>query len=806
MIGQAIFCYKILEKLDDGGMGVVYIAQDTRLERRVALKLLPDDLAGDRQASERFQREVRAASALNHPHICTVHDAGEHEGRPFLVMELMEGTTLEHLLRGGPLEIRRVIEIGIQVADALQAAHAAGIVHRDIKPANIFVTAHGEAKVLDFGVAKFTKGRIGRHSPATGAQKTELVLTMPGAAIGTIAYMSPEQIKGDELDARADLFSLGEVLYEAATGRRPFEGSSAGVVFSQILTEEPVSPLRLNPRLPDEFERIVNRALEKDRGLRYQSSSDLYSDLKRLERDLSSGQLSEPEEAAPAPAVNRTRWGLWIGGAAAALVCALTAGIWLGRIGERPVTEARVSPALSSASVAVLPFVDMSEGKDQEYFSDGLAEELLNVLAQIPGLRVAARTSSFRFRGLTGDVPAIGRQLNVSTLLEGSVRRVGSQVRITAQLINVTDGFQLWSNTYNREMNDIFEVQDEIVRSVAAALEVTLLGPVAGGLKPREENVDAYGLYLQGKYFLEKQSEANLEQAVAYFDQALALEPGYARAWAELARVRYHQANRGFLPADEGWAKARVAAERSLALDKTLPEGWTALGWIRAFRDWDWAGGDEAMQQALTLAPGSAAVAYRAGVLAATLGRFDEAIALFQRAVRLDPLSVSARANHGLLLYYAGRLEDAEAALKKALELNPEFPNGHLLLGMVFQAQSRQLEALEEMERETDPSLRRYGRALVLHALDRKEEAEAALAELIDNDASRSASKVAEVFAVRGEFDRTFEWLERAYAQRDSGLSVLALNPNFATLHADPRYQSFLEKVGLGMVTAQSDR
>ncbi len=805
MIGQTIFCYKILEKLDDGGMGVVYIAQDTRLERRVALKLLSDDLADDRQASERFQREVRAASALNHPHICTVHDAGEYEGCPFLVMELMEGTTLKHLVRRGPLEIRRVIEIGIQVADALQAAHEAGIVHRDIKPANIFVTAHGEAKVLDFGVAKFTRGRTGRDPPTATEQKTELVLTMPGAPIGTIGYMSPEQVKGDELDERADLFSLGEVLYEAATGRRPFDGSSAGVVYSQILTEEPVSPLCLNPDLPDEFERILSRALEKDKGLRYQSASDLHSDLKRLERDLSSGQLSETQGTVVAPAVSGARRGLWIGGGAVALVVALAAGMWLGRTGQEPVTEAVVTPALSSASIAVLPFADLSEESDQEYFSDGLAEELLNVLAQIPGLRVAARTSSFRFRGVSGDVSAIGRQLNVSTLLEGSVRRIGSQVRITAQLVDAVDGFQLWSQTYNLEMVDIFVVQDEIVRSVAAALEVTLLGPSADNPKRREENVEAYGLYLQGKYFLERRSEADLEQAIEYFEQALALEPGHARVWAELARVYYRQANSGFVAAGEGWAKARAAAERSLALDNDLAEGWTALAWIRAFHDWDWEGGDEAMQQALRLAPGSAAVARRAGALAATLGRFDEAIALFERAVRLDPLSVSDRVNPGILFYYSGRLEEAEAALKKALELNPEHPSAHLVLGLIFHAQSRHFEAFEEIERETEPSLRRYGRALVLHALDRKTEADAALAEFIEKDAFRSACEIAEVFAVRGDADRAWEWLNRAYTQRDSGLSHLALNPHFTSLRADPRYRKLLEKVGLGGARKVSD-
>jgi TolB-like protein/Tfp pilus assembly protein PilF len=807
MIGETVSHYRILRKLGGGGMGVVFEAEDLTLRRHVALKFLPDELAEDPEALARFELEARSASALDHPHICTIHEFGRHGKRPFLVMEFLKGETLRDLIAGRPMDIDRVLDLGIQLADALDAAHAVGIIHRDIKPSNVFVTDRGQAKLLDFGLAKQivpSPGIPAEAGPATLSLPVQL--TEIGSTLGTIAYMSPEQARGSDVDARADLFSFGVVLYEMMTGTLAFPGRSPGEVLEAIFMRKPAPVTELNPRAPAFLQRIIDKALEKDKDLRYQSAAEMLADLRSLKRNASAGRTGGPafESGADIPSAGavtisrrRLKRPYWIVGAAVVLLASVT-GLWLNyRSRARESGAAAAAPPAEANSIAVLPFADLSADRDQEYFSDGLAEELLNGLSKIPGLRVTARTSSFQFKGKSEDLRVIGQKLNVACVLEGSVRKDGQRMRISVQLIDAHGGFHLWSETYERRLDDIFAVQEEISRSVAGALKITLLGKNAPTSSWQTKDAEAYTAYLQGRYFYGRRTKEDLEKAVSYYTAAIERDSGYAAAWAGLAEVHHRQADNGYLPVDEGYRMARQETERALTLDGNLAIAHTEMGWIQRAHDWDWEGADASYQRALKLDPGNASALLGAAVLAFTLGRLDEAIELDKRAVQLDPLRVPAYSNLGLHAYYAGRLDEATAALKKALELNPDFPVARILLGRVHLARSEAQQALVEMEREADPVWRLYGLSLAYHAVGRVSEADASLATFIKDYGETMAFQIAEVFTYRGEVDRAFEWLERAYSLRDGGMADIKGDPLLKNLERDPRYGAFLRKLRL---------
>jgi serine/threonine protein kinase len=741
MIGKTISHYKIFEKIGEGGMGVVYKTEDTKLKRIVALKFLPPDLMQDEEAKERFIQEAQAAAALDHPNICTVHEINESDGQTYITMAFVKGQSLKDKIKAGQLELDEILKIASQIAEGLRAAHKKGITHRDIKPANIMLTEEGLVKIMDFGLAKLTWG---------------VDLTKTATIMGTVAYMSPEQATGGEIDHRTDIWSLGCVLYEMLAGQRPFKSTHEQAAIYSILNEEPEPIASLRKNLPVGFEMILFACLQKDPRNRYKDMEALLSDLKSIDLE------------------DKTQ--------------VLTA---VRAFDEPP-------------SIAVLPFVNMSADPENEFFSDGLSEALINSLTKIKDFKVVARTSAFSFKGKDVDIREIGKKLDVNKVLEGSVQKAGNRLRITAQLINVSDGYHLWSERFDRNMDDVFAIQDEISLAIVDNLKLKLLeGEKTRLIKRHTNDPEAYSFYLKGRYFYNKRTEEDMKRCVEYFEQALEKDPIFALPYAGLADAYATFGFYHWMPYEEARSKAKEFALKGLEVDDSVGETHGAYANYISWFEYRWAEAEKEYIKAIELSPSDLEARHMYAHLLEIQGRFDEAISEMGRALELEPLQINLNHCMGNILFFSGDCDGAIDMFQKTIEMDPNFPLQYFWLGRVYLHTGELQKAMEIFEKGTKfPAVNAIvsgGLGLTYALAGREEDAHRILNEL--NELSKEKYidfyPFAYIYMGLGDKEKTFEYLEKCFEFGDMYLLYLPIDPIFKELYDDPRFDGLLKKLGL---------
>jgi serine/threonine-protein kinase len=786
MIGKTLSHYRLVEKIGEGGMGVVYRAHDTRLERDVALKVLPAGVLSDDAARKRFRKEALALSKLNHPNIATVFDFDTEDGTDFLVMEYIPGTTLNQKVAAGPMTEKEIARLGRQIAEGLAAAHDQSVLHRDLKPANIRITTDGRAKILDFGLAKLI--------PPPDMESRAETATESAALAGTLPYMAPEQLRRERLDTRTDIFAFGDVLYEMATGRRPFRGETQPQLTEAILHEAPVAPRALNSRLSPDLERIITKCLEKEPERRYQSAKEVEVDLRRLG---ASGEVVVPAPNPPRP----RRWlHVAIGVAVIGLAAILTTRLL--NIPGPPSPE----PEDGKVMLAVLPFENLSADPEQEYFSDGMTEEMIAHLGRLQPeqLGVIARTSAMQYKNTTKQVDQIGRELGVQYLLEGSVRRAAGRVRITAQLIQVSDQTHLWADTFDSDSADVLALQSQVAQFIAREINIKLTPEEQahfGGFLPVDP--EAFEAYLRGRYFWNKRTPGSMKKGIEYFQQAIEKDPNHPLAYAGLADSYNMLGNWSVLPPKEAYPEAKAAARKALGIDGKFAEAQVALSYATFLYDWEWEEAEKGFERALELNPNYAPGHQWYAVYLIAWGRHNEARAEIERAHDLDPLSLIISSVRGWIFFMAREYDQTIEQCREIIELDPGFFAAHFFLARAYGQKGMYEEAIVAFQKAVSLSggnislMGNLGRVYALAG--EKDEATRVLRELMDLSKQQYVSPfdIAKVHTGLGEWDQAFVWLEKALEERHPWLVHLAVDPTLDSLRPDPRFQDLLRRLGL---------